>query len=130
MVWMKFQGKLEFREDLPVSEIERITDPINGHVLVLHCRNNERIITINDETLCVWKDRESCYFFREDGEWNPMMSVDMAKSTDATHAITFLSPNPPQRLNEEIRTLKHDLFKKELELEDKSRKCWCSSWWD
>ena len=75
MVWMKFQGKLEFREDLPVSEIERITDPINGHVLVLHCCNNERIITINDETLCVWKDRESCYFYRDDGEWNPMSEI-------------------------------------------------------
>ena len=75
MVWMKFQGKLEFREDLPVSEIERITDPINGHVLVLHCRNSNTIITINDETLCVWKDRESCYFYRDDGEWNPMSEI-------------------------------------------------------
>jgi len=92
VVCLKFIDKLEFTESLPITGIEKVDD-----VLIVHCSNGF-LISMNEESLCLWRDKESCYFFGDHrGDWSPMISVDMTKSTDTTHAILSLSPNPPQQ---------------------------------
>jgi hypothetical protein len=99
VVCLKFIDKLEFTESLPITVIEKVDD-----VLIVHCSNGF-LISMNEESLCLWRDKESCYFFREDGDWSPMISVDMTRSTGETHAIIAWgangnlsrSPSPPQQ---------------------------------
>lgn len=136
MVSLKFPKKLEFSESLPITGIEKVDD-----VLIIYCSNGF-VISMNEESLALWGNKESCYFFREDGEWNPMMSVDMTKSKDCWLLAfgALIGPNPPQQkdrnsqmlaplshasaktidlLKKEIIMLKHDLCEKEFELAEK-----------
>lgn len=93
MVSLKFPKKLEFSESLPITGIEKVDD-----VLIIYCSNGF-VISMNEESLALWGNKESCYFFREDGEWNPMMSVDMTKSKDCWLLAfgALIGPNPPQQ---------------------------------
>jgi hypothetical protein len=93
VVSLKFPKKLEFSESLPITGIEKVDD-----VLIIYCSNGF-VISMNEESLALWGNKESCYFFREDGEWNPMMSVDMTKSKDCWLLAfgALIGPNPPQQ---------------------------------
>jgi hypothetical protein len=95
MVCFEFVKDLIFTEDLPITKIDKAD--FTNDVIVIHCKNGF-ILSINEESLCVWKDKESCYFYREDGEWNPLLQM----SFDDPHSVVFsywaIDRDPPQRM--------------------------------